>query len=343
MTRSNGMPVGNLKIENVETKSYYFDGTEVHLLTGQTRSEESKGTFDISRADFKSNNGTDGYAYVCTTAGADGVYFFTPNGEISDTTYNQGLRMVLSNIPYAVGSRLNEKDDPSHDIVITYKAIGPLLKTTWNQSYPYNMYMPYCTCRDCLSGNWLRRALVGCTNVATGQVIAYFGKFVANTSENSNIDFKQITKDPIPNASTQDQIAHFLYEIAVRNNSNFGHGATGASEVNAYNLLLACGYDCDYVKGNASSERLKQHICSKGSPSIYVGFTDANEGHAWVIDGYQFSNPEQFHCNWGWGGYSDGWAEYKAMTHPEKEPESTSYYKKNKTIYINEQKNLLAK
>lgn len=75
MTRSNGMPVGNLKIENVETKSYYFDGTEVHLLTGQTRSEESKGTFDISRADFKSNNGTDGYAYVCTTAGADGVYF----------------------------------------------------------------------------------------------------------------------------------------------------------------------------------------------------------------------------------------------------------------------------
>lgn len=334
MTRSNGLPVGDLKIENVETKSYYYDGKETHLLTGETRTAESEGTFEISRADFKSDNGADGYAYVCTTAGAEGVYFFTSNGEISDTTYNGGLRMVLGNIPYSAGNRLIDKDGPTLPTTPTYVSAGPLLKTTWNQGAPYNMYIPYCTCNTCVQNNWSLRPWVGCTNVATGQVIAYFGKFVANTQENKNIDFDAITKQPIPTALTKNQIAHFLHEVAVRNKSRFGHTSTPASEVNAYNLLLECGYKCDYVKGPAEKERLKQHIFYQKSPCIYVGFRDSGSGHAWVIDGYVSSDPEQFHCNWGWGGLSDGWADYNTMTIPENQSQSESFYKYNKTIYI---------
>lgn len=333
MTRSNGLPVGDLKIENVETKSYYYDGKETHLLTGETRTAESEGTFEISRADFKSDNGADGYAYVCTTAGAEGVYFFTSNGEISDTTYNGGLRMVLGNIPYSAGSRLIDKDGPTLPTTPTYVSAGPLLKTKWSQKAPYNMHMPYCTCGECLQAGDTIRCKVGCTNVATGQVIAYFGKFKSQTPENSNIDFDAIT-DSIPNASAINQIAHFLHEIAVRNKSNFGHGSTGASDYYAYNLLLECGYKCDYVTGVAEKERLKQHIYYQKSPCIYVGFRDSSNGHAWVIDGYICSDPEQFHCNWGWGGQSDGWAEYNSMTLPDHYPESYNYNKLNRTIYI---------
>ena len=41
-------------------------------------------------------------------------------------------------------------------------------------------------------------------------------------------------------------------------------------------------------------------------PILYSGFSDSygNGGHAWNIDGYQGNN---MHCNWGWGGYNNGY------------------------------------
>ena len=38
-------------------------------------------------------------------------------------------------------------------------------------------------------------------------------------------------------------------------------------------------------------------------PIIYVGYSN-DGGHAWNIDGY---DGDYFHCNWGWGGYQNGY------------------------------------
>ncbi|HIE79945.1 MAG TPA: hypothetical protein EYQ03_04675, partial [Nitrospinaceae bacterium] len=47
-------------------------------------------------------------------------------------------------------------------------------------------------------------------------------------------------------------------------------------------------------------------------PILYSGYEDSNYngGHAWNVDGYQGNN---VHCNWGWGGWNNGYFSLTTM------------------------------
>jgi hypothetical protein len=57
---------------------------------------------------------------------------------------------------------------------------------------------------------------------------------------------------------------------------------------------------------------LKSDI-NNGRPVYYIGCdtTGVDNGHAWVVDGYNYSN--EFHCNWGWGGSYNDWYSLAAL------------------------------
>ena len=124
--------VGKVTVENVETKAYCFDGKTSHEVAKNTRSKSEDNYFELSRVDFTSDKGADGYAYLSTTPGKEGVYYFTPKGEISDTTYNEGLKIVLNNIPNAVGGMID--NNPQFPDSVSQIGTGILIKTTWDQA-----------------------------------------------------------------------------------------------------------------------------------------------------------------------------------------------------------------
>jgi len=77
---------------------------------------------------------------------------------------------------------------------------------------------------------------------------------------------------------------------ALENNFNFISDITCESKIN-YN-------DEEW------SSLLKEQL-DNGWPIIYRGYNEGDgPGHAWNIDGYE---DEYFHCNWGWGGSSNGY------------------------------------
>lgn len=65
--------------------------------------------------------------------------------------------------------------------------------------------------------------------------------------------------------------------------------------------IMLCTY-ADYTNEQWFS-LIKAEI-DAGRPVIYSGATSSDEGHAWVVDGY--NSDGYLHINWGWGGECDG-------------------------------------
>ena len=67
-------------------------------------------------------------------------------------------------------------------------------------------------------------------------------------------------------------------------------------------------------KSSNNSDAFRDAIVSdleNSKPVVMVGYGSGyGGGHAWNIDGYQGMN---FHCNWGWGGYSNGYYNLTSM------------------------------
>ena len=192
-----------------------------------------------------------------------------------------------------------------------------LVQTKWGQGSAYNRFCP----TDPLTSN---RTIVGCGGVAFGQILNYWHcrVFPDNSTSYTPRDFQ----NPInltfsgqnynwANMSTNspdDNNALLLYHSAVSIHSNFSDRSTSSYMSNAQTAFTS------YFGFNASSKHkrnypnetwinmLKTEINAE-RPIFYTGFNySENEGHAWVIDGYNSSN-DKFHCNWGWSGNYDDW------------------------------------
>ena len=100
------------------------------------------------------------------------------------------------------------------------------------------------------------------------------------------------------------------------------------------------GYSCNYSKDvNVNINTLFNNI-KRGNPHITSGFRNKPKrlGHCWIWDGIKgYLNGSSFtvesiHCNWGWGGNSDGWF----VNYEQPYPDMESYYDDNNQLYITE-------
>ena len=186
-------------------------------------------------------------------------------------------------------------------------SIGPLVTTDWGQRWPYN---------SGLSQDWP----IGCSAVATGQIMAYHEFPILWDWDNI--------------LANGDKIGPFMYEVATGINTDFGPEGSGATINDMKDYLEDCGYNvrkeshvASYVEGSIRTAR----------PVLMTGFSD-NAGHAWICDGLQTHTryvtysllliscseplkyeqwgtpyvdhltavPTMYHMNWGWYGGSDG-------------------------------------
>ena len=231
------------------------------------------------------------------------------------SSYSQNILDIINNDSFEVDSSIenswqeysiNQQRDEN------FREINPLITANWNQGGDWNFLCP-------------NNSLVGCVAVAMGQVMYYWnypnqgtgysqyyspehGMISVNFSDYI-YNFDNMNDD---NPTYDSQL--LLYHAGAAVEMNYSPWASGASVCwDGHSAQSALDDNFNYydeitciVKNNYSMEEWNEVIknqLDRGWPVIYRGYSD-DAGHAWNIDGYQ---DDYFHCNWGWGGSSNGY------------------------------------
>ena len=194
-----------------------------------------------------------------------------------------------------------------------------VLKTAqWNQGPPFNEFCP-------MDGN--QRSITGCVATATaivmrynkwpkegrGETEAYFTstKGIAVPSKNLNHSYDW---DNMPfeygdsySKAQSNAVAKLMADIGAAFKADYTSEWTSAS-YSISSLYRNFNYSFS-MKGLSKDDHyyewsslIKGEI-NENRPVLYSGASDANDGHAFVVDGY---DGDFFHINWGWGGHGNG-------------------------------------
>jgi len=209
------------------------------------------------------------------------------------------------------------------------RSVNALIQTKWDQDSPFNNLCPYNS-----SAN--QRTVTGCVATAMAQVMKYWNypaqgngsqSYNATGYGNQSADFGNTTYDwnnmlnTYTNSATQAQktaVATLMYHCGVAVHmsydisSNGGSGAVtigntnGTAEYALKNYFLYKNTLVGRSRSGYTETAWKNMMTTDldaGRPIIYTG-RDSEAGHCFICDGY--NNNGQFHFNWGWGGYCDG-------------------------------------
>jgi hypothetical protein len=214
-------------------------------------------------------------------------------------------------------------------------AVAPMLTTSWDQSPYYNNLCPYDNVEH-------ERAVTGCVATAMAQVMKYwnhpsqgngshsyaeddYGTLSANFGA-TTYQWSQMPNSLTGSSSTAqvNAVATLMYHCGVAIEMNYGVEASGAQMTNygySYSqipstqdaLHLFFGYtdsiEALYRDDNSMTDAVwKNYIKNEidaSRPVLYSGF-DSTGGHCFVCDGYNTAET-QFHFNWGWSGYYNGY------------------------------------
>lgn len=198
-----------------------------------------------------------------------------------------------------------------------------LLETAlWGQGTPFNNECP-------LDGG--KRAKTGCVATAIGIIMHYHkwpdagvgitGQYTTKskgiTVKARNLETPYDWKNMLSSyknvsyTSTQSgATARLLADIGAVYTADYKEDATSAT-TGINEMYKYFKYDSgmsliarkDYFEEEFDNI-LKNEIDNK-RPVLYSGRSDADEGHAFVVDGYD--NAGNFHINWGWSGSSNGY------------------------------------
>ena len=200
------------------------------------------------------------------------------------------------------------------------RSVNPLITANWNQGGAWN---------DMCPGN----ALVGCVAVAMGQVMYYWSHPVEGSGytayydpDYGNIyaDFGSTVYDfdNMQDNSATEASQLLLFHAGVAVHMDYGQNGSGAyvcySGLNAkialhenfnYNQDITCASRNNFSDSEWADLLVQQ--LENGWPIIYRAYQDGGgAGHAWNVDGY---DGDLFHCNWGWGGSSNGYFSLGSM------------------------------
>ena len=211
------------------------------------------------------------------------------------------------------------KEEPGGSFVAK---IGPLTSTTWNQNPPYNLYAPTTIGTNDYFVGYDDRYPSGCVVVAMAQIAAYLKAPLPGVNWNiANV----------PNLDSNDDsavmaVATIMKMIADGSETTYGHngGSTNTDKardyMKKYGVYMDNATSCMYQNMKSSLDDLRIVYITGTARRVTSnrGFNSSGS-HAWLVDGYQVrerdSNSRMIlkqynvycHCNFGWGGNSDGW------------------------------------
>jgi len=213
-------------------------------------------------------------------------------------------------------------------------SVAPLLTTTWDQGWPYNL--------ECPTNTMGGRAVTGCVATAMAQLMNYWN---FPTQANPDINVCHTDSNPFDetsdvmgswcrplgggynwslmqdnyvgnsNALQQAEIANLMSDCGIAAKMDYGTSVSNAlANDAAYAMDNWFGYsNCPlFLKSEYSDsewiDMLKNNL-NNGQPMYYGGDnrtdveSEDDAGHAWVVDGFE---GDHFHMNWGWNGDENG-------------------------------------
>lgn len=209
--------------------------------------------------------------------------------------------------------------------------ISPLIRTTWNQTHPYNKYCPK------ING---KSTYTGCVATAVAQIMKYHewpkkGHGTCFATLNDGDSTKVVTnleKDYQWNimrnsyysysytTAEANAVAQLMKDVGYACNVHYGVNSTYAYTYNAVTALLRhFDYspqiqfvDRNYYSNDAWNNMIYKNL-SEGQPVLYRG-NDKNgeEGHFFICSGVDQDG--RYHINWGWGSLCDGYFDFNALT-----------------------------
>lgn len=202
-----------------------------------------------------------------------------------------------------------------------HETIAPLIKSTWDQIWPYNDLCP----EDPVTG---MKSFTCCVATAVAQVMNYYKYPAATkttiptyTTERYGIRIKSIPKttidwdnmlDSYREGATEEQckaVATLMQLCGAALQVDYGSDISIAyfyKQVTA--LTKYFGYDQNLrfldrsLYRAADWDELIYNELREHRPVLYGG-QSLGGGHSFIIDGY--SSDGFYHVNWGWGGYCD--------------------------------------
>jgi len=207
------------------------------------------------------------------------------------------------------------------------KEVEPMLTTTWDQGFPYNLYCPF----DSASGSY---TYTGCQGTALAQIAYYWRwpyhgqghtSYIPETNpqygvqiadyENTWYRYNEMVDEP---KTANTAIAEYIYHFSACWHTEFSIGTSFVGNIFILNHQLACDslsyhfkltpstllYSDSMTGGEWKSNIL--NMLDEARPVFYAGYSQYPDiGHFFVCDGYQ--DEEYFHFNFGWSGSYDGY------------------------------------
>lgn len=195
------------------------------------------------------------------------------------------------------------------ELTLSDDHVDPLLRTQWNQNAPYNDSCPILE-----SGS---HAATGCVATAMAQVMYYWQyPLSAYSWEDMLLNYTNRAGQQATPAQLA-AVAKLMSDCGKAINMDYGT----SSSANSYDigpvLVDSFGYNPGarfiYRKYKTYAEwaEMMRRELRAGRPILYRG-ASSSSGHCFVVDG--FREDGLFHVNWGWGGVSDGWFRFTALT-----------------------------
>lgn len=192
-----------------------------------------------------------------------------------------------------------------------------LNKPIYNCNYTYNKFCPKWYLADGQCGTY-----VGCTAVAMAQIMWYWqwphtGYIHSGIDTNGNgigaVELHLYDWDKMPTELTDatpmeevDMVAGFLRDCGYAVEMKYGEDGSASTQLKAKAALIntfSYSNDIEYKirMVTANWDRKIRDEINAGRPVLYRGQRN-NNGHEFVIDGYDAVYPDKFHVNWGYGG-----------------------------------------
>jgi hypothetical protein len=191
----------------------------------------------------------------------------------------------------------------------------------WSQNSPFNYYV------DQEHPGYP----AGCVAVATGLIMHYCRDTL--TYHGEFFDFDKIRRGMLVDTSyvetettysrvhAVDRVAKLLYFIGIDVRMRYKDGKSGSTMESAGNLLMKLKYKIKGSYGCYEYFQASIALAIKSGGLVIISGRETTNSHCWIIDGYRYSYPGDapmpeerqymqniyLHCNWGWGGYHNGY------------------------------------
>lgn len=266
---------------------------------------------------------TEGFTIVSGDDRFPEIVGYTTNGDFDFNKMPPALKKMLEAYKTFSATATDEQIEEIRNVQAAMAGrsnIEPMIKTKWDQPYPYNIYCPYMD-----NG---QQTITGCVATAISQILYYhrcpeqlLADIPSYTTGSNQITMPEIkagekydwdnmclTYTGNETDAQKNAVARLMLHAGCAMEMDYG---PESSAVPMPERLAECfGLDKDYIKMifrmnytlKDWSEIVYNELADK-RPILYEAFTPYLAGHCFVVDGYEDG---LYSIKWGWNGKSDG-------------------------------------